>query len=73
VHLVLRKHVRFPASKKSLSFKRGGIATQWIEQIKMETIMNTATNIDKFWLKSYPPSVPAEIDVNQYKSLVHLL
>ncbi len=35
--------------------------------------MNTATNIDKFWLKSYPPSVPAEIDVNQYKSLVHLL
>lgn len=29
--------------------------------------------IDKFWLKSYPPGVPAEIDVNQYKSLVHLL
>ena len=29
--------------------------------------------MDKFWLKSYPPGVPAEIDVNQYKSLVHLL
>ncbi len=29
--------------------------------------------IDKFWLKSYPPGVPAEIDVTQYKSLVHLL
>lgn len=29
--------------------------------------------IDKFWLKSYPAGVPAEIDVNQYKSLVHLL
>ncbi len=28
---------------------------------------------DKFWLKSYPPGVPAEIDVSQYKSLVHLL
>ena len=29
--------------------------------------------MDKFWLKSYPPGVPAEIDVTQYKSLVHLL
>lgn len=29
--------------------------------------------IDKFWLKSYPAGVPAEIDVTQYKSLVHLL
>lgn len=28
---------------------------------------------DKFWLKSYPAGVPAEIDVTQYKSLVHLL
>jgi long-chain acyl-CoA synthetase len=28
---------------------------------------------DKFWLKHYPPNVPAEIDVTQYKSLVHLL
>ncbi|MBI3712405.1 MAG: AMP-binding protein, partial [Burkholderiales bacterium] len=29
--------------------------------------------MDKFWLKSYPAGVPAEIDVTQYKSLVHLL
>ena len=29
--------------------------------------------MDKFWLKSYPPGVPAEIDVTQYKSLVHML
>jgi long-chain acyl-CoA synthetase len=30
-------------------------------------------NMDKFWLKSYPPGVPAEIDFNQYQSLVQLL
>lgn len=29
--------------------------------------------MDKFWLKSYPQGVPAEIDVSQYKSLVQLL
>lgn len=29
--------------------------------------------IDRFWLKSYPSGVPAEIDVNQYKSVTHLL
>ncbi|MFZ6750350.1 long-chain fatty acid--CoA ligase [Undibacterium sp. Ren11W] len=29
--------------------------------------------MDKFWLKSYPEGVPAEIDVSQYKSLVQLL
>lgn len=29
--------------------------------------------MDKFWLKSYPPGVPAEIDFNQYQSLVQLL
>ncbi|MGZ5200879.1 MAG: long-chain-fatty-acid--CoA ligase [Telluria sp.] len=29
--------------------------------------------MDKLWLKSYPPGVPAEIDPNQYRSLVHLL
>lgn len=29
--------------------------------------------MDKFWLKSYPEGIPAEIDVNQYKSLVQLL
>src|SRR5258706_5646994 len=28
---------------------------------------------DRIWLKGYPPGVPAEIDVTQYKSLVHLL
>jgi long-chain acyl-CoA synthetase len=29
--------------------------------------------MDKFWLKSYPKGVPAEIDDNQYHSLVQLL
>ena len=29
--------------------------------------------MDKFWLKSYSPGVPAEIDTAQYRSLTHLL
>lgn len=29
--------------------------------------------MDKFWLKSYPQGIPAEIDVNQYQSLVQSL
>jgi long-chain acyl-CoA synthetase len=29
--------------------------------------------MEKIWLKSYPKGVPAEIDVTQYRSLVHLL
>ena len=29
--------------------------------------------MEKIWLKSYPPGVPAEIDADQYQSLVHLL
>ena len=29
--------------------------------------------MDKIWLKSYPPGVPAEIDVNRYSSLADLL
>jgi long-chain acyl-CoA synthetase len=29
--------------------------------------------MDKIWLKSYPPGVPAEINPEQYTSLVHLL
>ena len=29
--------------------------------------------MEKFWLKSYPKGVPAEIDPTQYRSLVHLL
>ncbi len=29
--------------------------------------------MDQFWLKSYPPGVPAEIDYTRYRSLVHLL
>jgi long-chain acyl-CoA synthetase len=28
--------------------------------------------MNKFWLKSYPDGVPAEIDTTQYRSLVHL-
>jgi long-chain acyl-CoA synthetase len=29
--------------------------------------------MDKIWLKAYPPGVPAEIDPDQYDSVVHLL
>jgi long-chain acyl-CoA synthetase len=29
--------------------------------------------MDRFWLKSYPEGVPAEIDYTQYRSLVHLM
>ena len=29
--------------------------------------------MEKFWLKSYPKGVPAEIDYTQYRSLVHLM
>ncbi|KHA80403.1 long-chain fatty acid--CoA ligase [Janthinobacterium lividum] len=29
--------------------------------------------MDKIWLKSYPPGVPADINPDQYRSLVHLL
>jgi len=29
--------------------------------------------MDKLWLQSYPPGVPAEINPDQYRSLVHLL
>jgi len=29
--------------------------------------------MDKFWLKSYPANIPAEIDITQYRSLVHLM
>jgi long-chain acyl-CoA synthetase len=28
--------------------------------------------VDKYWLKSYPPGVPAEIDPQQFRSLVHV-
>ncbi len=29
--------------------------------------------MDKFWLQHYPPGVPAEVDVDQYSSLVQLM
>jgi long-chain acyl-CoA synthetase len=29
--------------------------------------------VDRFWVKNYPKGVPADIDVNQYESLVQLL
>ncbi|MEY3580344.1 MAG: hypothetical protein RI984_1448, partial [Pseudomonadota bacterium] len=29
--------------------------------------------MQKFWIKSYPQGVPAEIDFTRYRSLVHLL
>jgi long-chain acyl-CoA synthetase len=35
--------------------------------------METGTPMDKIWLKSYPPGVPADIDPDQYGSLVQIL
>jgi long-chain acyl-CoA synthetase len=29
--------------------------------------------VDRFWLKNYPKGVPADVDVNQYASLLQLL
>ena len=29
--------------------------------------------MDRFWLAHYPPGVPADVDVDQYSSLVHLM
>lgn len=29
--------------------------------------------MDKFWLKSYPPDIPSDIDLSQYRSLAHFL
>ena len=29
--------------------------------------------MDRFWLKHYPPGVPADVDLTQYRSLVHLI
>jgi long-chain acyl-CoA synthetase len=31
------------------------------------------TVVNRYWLRAYPDGVPAEIDYNQYSSLVHLL
>ena len=32
-----------------------------------------SATIDRFWLKSYPEGIPADIDCNQYESLVQLI
>jgi long-chain acyl-CoA synthetase len=37
---------------------------------RKETAMGA---VERFWLKNYPKGVPADIDVNQYESLVQLL
>ena len=29
--------------------------------------------MERFWLKNYPPGVPADVDVTQYSSLVELM
>ena len=29
--------------------------------------------MERFWLKNYPPGVPADIDVTQYRSLPDLM
>ena len=36
------------------------------------TLETEARTMDKTWLKSYPPGVPAEIDPGQYDSLVRM-
>ena len=46
---------------------------QRIFQNEARAMIGDKKNMDKFWLKSYPPGVPAEIDFNQYQSLVQLL
>ena len=33
---------------------------------------NDGVRVDKLWLKSYPPGVPAEINPEQFRSLAHL-
>ena len=33
----------------------------------------TGNEMDRYWLKSYPPGVPHEIQPEQYRSLTHLL
>jgi long-chain acyl-CoA synthetase len=38
-----------------------------------DTIRDRGHLMDKIWLKSYPAGVPAEINPDQYTSLVHLL
>ena len=35
--------------------------------------MGAVERVERFWLKNYPKGVPADIDVNQYESLVQLL
>jgi len=42
------------------------------EQLKNNN-QRRGENMDKFWLQSYPPGVPAEIDITQYQSLVQLM
>lgn len=46
---------------------------QRIFQNEARAMIGDKKNMDKFWLKSYPSGVPAEIDFNQYQSLVQLL
>jgi long-chain acyl-CoA synthetase len=41
--------------------------------ILLKTSRDKRQVMEKFWLKSYPQGVPAEIDYTQYRSLVHLL
>jgi long-chain acyl-CoA synthetase len=38
-----------------------------------DNYFETGALMDKIWLKAYPAGVPAEIDPDQYSSLVHLL
>ena len=35
--------------------------------------MNITSPVEKFWLKSYPESIPAEVDVNAFSSIVDVL
>jgi long-chain acyl-CoA synthetase len=46
---------------------------QATKKINGENMTTTEPTVDRPWLGAYPPGVPADIDVAQYPSLVHLL
>jgi long-chain acyl-CoA synthetase len=51
--------------------REGGIRV--VRRAAPVIISNTRRrHMEKIWLKSYPPGVPAEIDVNEFRSLGHL-
>jgi long-chain acyl-CoA synthetase len=43
------------------------------DEAAMATILEERGTMEKVWLKSYPPGVPAEIDASRYASIRHIL